>query len=353
MGRQGCGKDSGGFKNSGGIKMSNITVNTIKENIDKDQWRALEKSSTANFFQTEDCYDFYESLPRVFNPFVVSVNEDGVLKGVVVGYVTKVRPIVKQKLTRRAIIIGGPMLADDISQEALRALLENVRSLLRRKAIYIETRNFNDYSKHKSLFESCGFKYQEHLNFKIDTTSEAVVDENMGKSRKRDAKAALRKGAVIDDNPDYEDIRAYYVILKKLYKTRVKTPLFPLSFFKRLYENDSCKFIMVKYEDKVIGGTVCLDFNNKVLYEWFACGADRQYKSLCPSTLATYGGIMYAAKHGYECFDMMGAGKPDEGYGVRDFKSKFGGKLVEHGRFLCVNKKILYFIGKCAVSLIM
>ena len=100
------------------------------------------------------------------------------------------------------------MLADDISQEALRALLENVRSLLKRKAIYIETRNFNDYSKHKSLFESCGFKYQEHLNFKIDTTSEAVVDENMGKSRKRDAKAALRKGAVIDEEPNYEDIRA-------------------------------------------------------------------------------------------------------------------------------------------------
>ena len=330
--------------------MSNITVNTIKENIDKDQWRALEESSTANFFQTEDCYDFYESLPRVFNPFVVSVNEDGVLKGVVVGYVTKTRPIVKQKLTRRAIIIGGPMLADDISQEALRALLENVRSLLKRKAIYIETRNFNDYSKHKSLFESCGFKYQEHLNFKIDTTSEEVVSENMGKSRKRDAKAALRKGAVIDDEPNYEDIRAYYLILRKLYKTRVKTPLFSLSFFKRLYENDYCKFVLVKYEGKVIGGTVCVGHGGKTLYEWFACGEDHEYKYLCPSNLATYAGIMYAAKHGYECFDMMGAGKPDEGYGVREFKAKFGGKLVEHGRFLCVNKPVLYFIGKCAVA---
>lgn len=31
---------------------------------------------------------------------------------------------------------------------------------------------------------------------------------------------------------------------------------------------------------------------------------------------------------------MMGAGVPnDGGYGVRDFKAKFGGELVEYGRF--------------------
>lgn len=330
--------------------MGEITVNTIKEDIDKSQWKALENSSTASFFQTEECYDFYESLPRIFNPFVVSVDEDGVLKGVVVGYVTKECLFLKNKLTRRAIIIGGPMIADDISDQALCALLNKTKKLLRHKAIYIETRNFSDYSIHKAVFENCGFKYQEHLNFKIDTSSEDVVNANMGKSRKRDAKAALRKGAVIVSDPDYEDLKAYYAILKNLYKTRVKTPLFPFPFFRRLYESDFCKFIMVKYEGKVIGGTVCVDFNNKVMYEWFACGEDRECKSLYPSNLATYAGIMYAAEHGYDCFDMMGAGKPDEGYGVREFKAKFGGKLVEHGRFLCVNKKILYFIGKCAVS---
>ena len=107
---------------------------------------------------------------------------------------------------------------------------------------------------------------------------------------------------------------------------------------------------MVELNGDIIGGTVCVEEKSKCLYEWFACGEDHEYKSFCPSTLATYSGIMYAAKHGYECFDMMGAGKPDEGYGVREFKAKFGGKLVEHGRFLCVNKPVLYFIGKCAVA---
>jgi lipid II:glycine glycyltransferase (peptidoglycan interpeptide bridge formation enzyme) len=47
----------------------------------------------------------------------------------------------------------------------------------------------------------------------------------------------------------------------------------------------------------------------------------------------------------------MGAGKPDEGYGVREFKAKFGGTLVEHGRFLCVLNKSQYRIGEGFVKI--
>ena len=48
----------------------------------------------------------------------------------------------------------------------------------------------------------------------------------------------------------------------------------------------------------------------------------------------------------------MGAGEPGVPYGVRDFKSEFGGKLVEHGRFLCVKKPLLYKIGVLGVKLL-
>jgi lipid II:glycine glycyltransferase (peptidoglycan interpeptide bridge formation enzyme) len=90
----------------------------------------------------------------------------------------------------------------------------------------------------------------------------------------------------------------------------------------------------------------------KCLYEWFACGVDGQWKSIFPSTLATYFGIKYAAEHRCPRFDMMGAGKPDEAYGVRDFKAKFGGELVEHGRFLCITKPMLYKIGTLGVKIL-
>ena len=107
---------------------------------------------------------------------------------------------------------------------------------------------------------------------------------------------------------------------------------------------------MTELEGKIVGGTVCVELPNKALYEWFACGIDSVYPHIYPSTYATYLGIKYAAEHGCQIFDMMGAGKPDEAYGVRDFKAEFGGELVEYGRFLCVRKPLLYWIGKMGVK---
>jgi lipid II:glycine glycyltransferase (peptidoglycan interpeptide bridge formation enzyme) len=60
--------------------------------------------------------------------------------------------------------------------------------------------------------------------------------------------------------------------------------------------------------------------------------------------------MQYAAENDYPLFDFMGAGSPDQPYGVRDFKAEFGGELVEHGRFLCIRKPMLYWIGKMGVK---
>ena len=218
--------------------------------------------------------------------------------------------------------------------------------------IYIESRNFHDYSKWRNIFEANGFAYQPHLNFHVDTSSLEVVDQNLGKSRKRDIRTTIRDGVTPVYQPTIEQVRAYYDILQDLYKTKVKTPLFRWEWFEQLYRCHDARFILTKLEGKIVGGTVCMELKGKALYEWFACGIDGVYPHIYPSTYATYLGIKYAAENGCKIFDMMGAGKPEEAYGVRDFKAKFGGELVEHGRFLCVRKPLLYKLGKLGVKLL-
>ena len=144
----------------------------------------------------------------------------------------------------------------------------------------------------------------------------------------------------------------YYEILSNLYKTKVKTPLFPESFFQTLAKHPDARFLLTELNGKIIGGTVCVAQEGKCLYEWFACGEDGVYPHVFPSCYATYSGIRYAAEHNMPRFDMMGAGKPDEAYGVRDFKAKFGGKEVEHGRFICTTKPMLYKIGAFGVKIL-
>jgi lipid II:glycine glycyltransferase (peptidoglycan interpeptide bridge formation enzyme) len=41
----------------------------------------------------------------------------------------------------------------------------------------------------------------------------------------------------------------------------------------------------------------------------------------------------WAHEQGFRSYDSGGAGKPGVAYGVRDFKAKFGGQLVNYGRY--------------------
>ena len=91
---------------------------------------------------------------------------------------------------------------------------------------------------------------------------------------------------------------------------------------------------------------------DKCLYEWFVAGRDGEWKSIFPSSVATYAGIRYAAENNMPRFDMMGAGKPGDAYGVRDFKARFGGDLVEHGRFRFITQHFLYRCGEFGVTIL-
>lgn len=307
-------------------------------------------AETATWFQTEAAYLFFASLPTMMRPFAYGVAEDGVLKGVVVGFVTVEQSRWRQFFTRRAIINGGPLLAEDISTEALRLLLQRLREEVSKEAIYIEMRNFNDYSRWKDSFEACGFAYQPHLNFHLDCSEESVIQRNMHESRRRQVRKGLASGAVIEEAKTEQEVRDFYRILEQLYRRKVKTPLFGLEFFLAFFRQEWGKYLLVKFEGKVIGGMMCPILEGRAIYEWYVCGLAEPYREQHPSVLATYAAMQYAVEHGLPRFDFMGAGKPGDDYGVRAFKAQMGGEQVEHGRFLLIAKPLLYRIGVLGVA---
>lgn len=322
------------------------------DEIDIAQWEILaHESETSTWFQTPSAFLFYKKTNELYDPFAFAIEVNGALRGVCVGYVTKDKNLIKQYFTRRAIIIGGPLLAQGITDSELMSLLLHTKSQLK-NAIYVETRNFNDYSKWKNVFLKTGFQYHAHYNFKVDCSSEEIMMKNMDRGRKRNINSSIEAGCEMIENPTMEQVIEWYAILKDLYTSKVKTPLFPLSFFKILYEQKDCKYFLIKYKEKVIGGTACVVEDGKAIYEWYGCGKDGEIKGVAPSVLSTYQGMKYAEEHSIPILDMMGAGSPNEDYGVRKFKERFGGKLVEHGRFICITKPILYKIGVLGVKII-
>lgn len=312
--------------------------------IDRQQWSELVRTSeTGTWFQSPEAYDFFASLPELMEPFVYGVERAGKLCAVCVGYVTKEPNPIKQFFTRRAIIIGGVAVVANGAKEDIVILLNYVRKELKPKSIYIETRNFNDFSPWKEAFEAAGFVYKPHLNFHVDPAT-----NNLSDNRKRQLK---KSDAVVSEGVSELEIREWYEVLSELYRTKVKTPLWPIDFFLEAYRQGIAKFLLVKHEGRIIGGSMVVA-DERTVYEWFECGLNAECKDQYPSVMATWGGIQLAHQSGCMRYDMMGAGEPGVPYGVRDFKAEFGGQMVEHGRFLCVCKPMLYRLGVCVVKIL-
>ncbi len=332
--------------------METIKIHTDISQINVSDWDELAKQSQeVSFFQTKPCYDFYVSLSFI-TPFIYAVSEKAKLKALVWGYIIADGNRVKRFFSRRAISPGGVLLSEDMPKDMIHLFLKSVSQDLSKKGvIYIEMRNHIDYSVYQENFRNAGFVYHRQLNFLVDLTEPEQVFSRLSKSKQRQIKVAGRAGVKWEETRNENDIAAFYTILQRLYKTRVKRPLFPVEYIEKLVAYPQGKLLVVKNsEGTVIGGMACFEQANQCLYELFVCGSDEVFPKLYSSVMATWAGLEYSIRHNIAMFDFMGAGTPERYYGVREFKSKFGGRLVEYGRFLYICRPVLYKLGRLWVE---
>lgn len=304
----------------------------------------LVKSEFSSPFQTKSFYDLINSIENL-KANVYAVEENGVLLALCVVTIQKEVGI-KGFFSRRGIIYGGPVLINNGTE--VEFLLKHISKELN-NVIYIETRNFGNFSEYRNSFKNAGWEYEPYLNFHLDCANEQTVWNKLNSNRQRQIKKAFKEGVVFEEARTTNDVKEFYEILSHLYKAKVKKPLFPINFFEKFVTSNVGKILLVKKNDKVIGGIAAPIYNNKSIYELYICGLDQEYKECSPSVMATYAAIQYAFKNNLKRFDFMGAGKPDDDYGVRSFKEKFGGDLVENGRFIKINNRFLYNLGSMAI----
>jgi serine/alanine adding enzyme len=321
----------------------------INDQIKRDQWKTLlEKNPYSTPFQSPEYYDFYNSV-KGFSAEVLAIDESDILLALVVVTIQKEQGITGF-FSRRGIIYGGPLI-DPKYPDTLNTLLQKVNSYIGDKVIYFETRNLYDYTDYKGIFLKNGWDYMPFLNFHLNTTDINSINNTISKSRLRQIKKALQSGVSYREAKVIEEVQDFYKILFRLYKTKIKKPLPQWDFFKSFFELRLGLYLLVSLKEKVIGGIMCPVLKGKVIYELYVCGLDAEYKQYFPSVVSTWAAIEYANNNNLPLFDFMGAGKPDENYGVRDFKSRFGGELVEYGRFIKIQKSILYYIGTLGIRI--
>ncbi|MDP1621135.1 MAG: GNAT family N-acetyltransferase [Bacteroidales bacterium] len=315
------------------------------DDIDPFKWKNLLNASTyASPFQSEDFYIFYNSMPDYIAD-VFAISEEIEYTSLIVVTIQKERGV-QGFFSKRGIIYGGPLIAGK-NEKSTSVLLNEIAKYYKTKLIYIETRNFFDYSPYSSFFEEQNWNFLPYVNFTLTTDNKSMSEllSGMKYNRRREIKQSLEQKAFYKECETVEDLVSLYAILEDLYNSRVKLPFPELSFFLHLWQSNVGKVFIVIHEGKIIGGSFCVILEGKSIYTMYYCGLRKYNKKIYPTHLALIAALEYAINTKCKIMDLMGAGLKGQEYGVRNYKQEFGCELNEYGRYIKILNPLLYKIG--------
>jgi len=307
----------------------------LGNSIDKALWSEfVESHPNGNPFQSPQMYEVY-SLTKGMEPSAIAIFDNDQMIGLLVTntiYQFNSISLIKN-LSKRALIIGGPLVTGNNKVRVGNLLIKQHEKLVGKSILFTEFRNLYDNSKNK-YFHKNGYRYNPHLNYLVDLT---IGKENLWNNLSQSKRRYIRKGlkqSNIKTIDTKDDFIPFYHKLKDFYTEKVRKPLPHISHFESLFDifkpNNMLKIFTVEKEGSLKGGIICILYKNTI-YEYYIFS--ERGKNIFASEICTWEPINFGSLNGFKTFDFMGAGKPKDNYGVQKFKEGFGGDLVQYGRF--------------------
>jgi serine/alanine adding enzyme len=324
----------------------------IVHELDHQEWSEfVQRHPQGNIFQTPEVYEVYKRT-KYYEPCVIgAISDAGQILAVLLAVIQREYGNHLGDLTERSIIWGGPLVKGD-DADILAFILHEYENDVGSLAIYTQIRNLGDISVNRNVFESAGYAYEEHLNIVVDLSkSEDLLWKEVHSKRRNEIRRAQKEGTYVRELDKLPEIEEMYDILDEVYHY-AKLPFVDKSIFIAAFEIlrpiGLCRYFGA-FNKGTLVGTMCLLTYKQHLYDWYA-GSRREYLNKYPNDLLPWEVFKWGRQNSYRIFDFGGAGKPDKDYGVRDYKRKFGGELVNFGRFQKVHKPMTYLLAKAGYS---
>lgn len=328
----------------------------IVRQLDVELWRDfVDNHPLSNIFHTPEMFQVFEQAKGYYPTlWAATRGDEQVLALLLPVKITLVGSFLR-RLTTRAVVYGSVLYdPSPAGEEALAFLLRAYTHQAGHDVLFTELRNLSDQGRIQPLLRDCGFVYEDHLNYLIDLDCPvAQVFQNIGSRTRKHIRRGLReRKVVIEEVTEQRQIASCYDLLGKSYAA-AKVPLADLSLFEAafdvLYPRGMARFWLASVDEVYVAASVELLYK-ETMYGWYS-GVDRTYSRYTPNELLMWHILKWGVEHDYKIYDFGGAGKPNEAYGVRDFKAKFGGELVCYGRNTCVHSPVWLFLSKLGYEL--
>jgi len=317
-------------------------VDVAREELDRSDWLAfLDAQRDVSIFHTPEMHRVWAAAPCHRPTLWVARLSSGAIGAMLPVVDVSVVDGPLRSWTTRTVAYGG-VVCDTSSPEgsaALRALLARYRTMSA-PAMFTELRHVVDVGAIAPDLRAAGFVHERHLNYLIHLDRpRAELWSALSRTARQRVRSAERKGVRVVDAANDAEVDAAYALLDAVYRS-AHVPLAPRGLFdaamQTLHPIGSLRVVVAMVDDQVIAARFLLCHRDRVL-DWYA-GSDRRYANYSGNELLVWNTLCWAQDQGYTLFDFGGAGKPDEPYGPREFKAKFGGDLVDHGRDVLVHR---------------
>jgi hypothetical protein len=321
-------------------KEGGLTLRIVRF-LDEEKWRHfIESQPTSNIFHTPEMFQVFARAKGYQPRLWAAVNDGGQVLALLLPVQIALRGGILRRLTTRAVVYGSVLYdPSPAGEEALATLLRAYAQGADREVLFTELRNLSDLSAVQPVLNDCGFVYEDHLNYLIDLNRPIKeIWQGISKSGRQAIHRSMRRGVVPEEVQDRSLIPMYYDLMRQSY-ARAKVPLADVSLFEAVFDilvpKGMAKMLLARVDDRYVAASLEIPYKG-VIYSWYS-GYDRTFRTFYPNDILVWHILKWGAKNGYRCFDFGGAGRLHEPYGLRDFKAKFGGRLVNFGRHTCVH----------------
>ncbi len=319
-----------------GVRGARLATRVVRALPEEDWRRFVEQHPHGNIFHTPEIFQVF-ARTRGYRPELWAATDgEGQVLALMLPVQIALGARLPSFLTTRAVAYGS-VLCDPspAGEEGLVAMLRAYGREVDRRVLFTELRNLSDLSNVQGALNHCGFVHEDHLNYLIDLDRPLDgILQSIGQRTRKQIRRGIRSGeVVIKEIVEREQISLCYELLRRTYAA-TRVPLADRSLFEAtfdvLHPLGMVKFLMAWVGDACVATSVELVYK-KTIHGWYG-GASREYGSHVPNELLMWHILAWGARNGRRVYDFGGAGKPGEQYGVRDFKAKFGGTLVNFGR---------------------
>jgi serine/alanine adding enzyme len=313
---------------------------SVVRSLDEDRWASfVEANPHASVFHTPEMHRVWDATRHHTPELWAATDGDGGVQALFtpVTIATLGGPL--RGATTRTVSFAAPLLTSGRDANGLRAVLQAYRAAGARGSLFTEIRHHAVDPEVAGILGAEGFEHERHLNFHIDLTrSDADLWARVRSAARRNVQKASRSGVSVVEVTDPAGIAEGYEVLRLVYR-RIQVPLPDRSLFdaaaRLLTPLGRFTMLLARSGDRAIGVLTLLRYRGVVTY-WYT-GTLREDATLRAGDLLAWHAISSQAGAGARVFDFGGAGKPGEPYGVRDFKAKYGGELIDPGRAVWVS----------------